>query len=191
MSNQRTDIEQLVHARGFEVVAVYEEQVSSVAKTRPAFDEMMNAAHVGAFDILVVWSLDRLGRSMIGNLQTVLDLERKGVVVVSVKETFLDAELGPARQLLLGVLGWIAEQERLRIGQRVRAGLDRARKDGVKLGRPAVHVNVGLALQLQREGQSIRQVAKTLGVSSSALHRAMAPSRNSSAQEALQVVEAA
>ena len=191
VTNQRPEVEQLVRARDLEVVSVYEEQLSAAAKTRPAFDAMMKAAHVGAFDVLVVWSLDRLGRSMLGNLQTVLDLERKGVVVLSVKESFLDAELGPARQLLLGVLGWVAEQERLRIGERVRAGLDRAKRQGIRLGRPRAHVNVGLALQLHHEGRSVRQIAKTLGVSSSALHRAMALSRNPHLREDVQVVGAA
>ena len=184
--NQRPEVEQFVQARGLQVVAVYEENVSAAARVRPEFDRMMKAAHTGAWSVLVCWSMDRLGRSMVGNLQTVLDHERKGVTVLSVKESFLDAELGPARQLLLGVLGWVAEQERIRIGERVRAGLERAkRQKGIKLGRPCAHVNVGLARRLQDEGQSIRSIAKTLGVSSSALHRAL--SRNSLLQEGVQV----
>jgi DNA invertase Pin-like site-specific DNA recombinase len=57
---------------------------------RPVFDRMVRDAHQGAFDVLVVWALDRFGRSMVGNLQAVLDLDRCGVQVVSVREPWLD-----------------------------------------------------------------------------------------------------
>jgi len=184
--NQRPDVEQLVRARGFEVSAVFEEQVSAAAKVRPEYERMMKAAHAGEFGILVVWSLDRLGRSMLGNLQAVLDLDRRGVQVVSVRESWLDSDMGPARQLLLGVMGWVAEQERARIGERVRAGLDRVKKKGVKLGRPKAHLNVSFAIGLRHQGKSIREVAKTMGVSTSVVHRALAAFQNPVAVEAVQ-----
>jgi DNA invertase Pin-like site-specific DNA recombinase len=168
--NQRPEVDRLVLTRGFEISEVYEENVSSVAKVRPEFNRMMADAHKGAFEVLVVWSLDRLGRSMLGNLQTVLDLGRTGVRVLSVRESFLDSDLGPARQLLLGVLGWVAEQERLRIGDRVRAELDRARRHGVKLGRPPAHVNVGVAVEQQHlTGVDVRGIAETIGRIAAAL----------------------
>lgn len=185
--NQRPDVEQLVRARGLEVVAVFDENVSAAAKVRPAFDKMMKAAHSGAFGTLLVWSLDRLGRSMLGNLQTVLELDRKGVRVVSVKESFLDAELGPARQLLLGILGWVAEQERVRMGLRVRAGLARLQRQGVSLGRKRTPFNLNLAQSLQEDGQSIREIARQLGVSSSVVHRGLTASRKPDAGRRTQV----
>jgi DNA invertase Pin-like site-specific DNA recombinase len=131
--------------------------------------------------------MDRLGRSMVGNLQTVLDLERKGVTVLSVKESFLDAELGPARQLLLGVLGWVAEQERIRIGDRVRAGLERLKRQNVRLGRKPTPFNLKIAQRLQDEGHSIREIARQLGVSSSVVHRGLVASRKPDAENRLQV----
>jgi DNA invertase Pin-like site-specific DNA recombinase len=187
--NQRPEVEQFVQARGLDVVAVFEENVSAAARVRPEFEKMLKAAHSGAFGCLIVWSLDRIGRSMVGNLQTVLDLERKGVTVLSVKESFLDAELGPARQLLLGVLGWVAEQERARIGERVRAGLERLKRQNVKLGRKPTAFNLKTARRLQDEGHSIRAIAKQLGVSSSVVHRGLVASRKPDAPEGGQVVE--
>src|SRR4051812_43735561 len=80
-SNQRPDLAQLARTRGWDIVKIYEE-TGSAAKQRPAFDSMMLDGTKGHFDILAVWSLDRLGRWMQGNLATVLELDRLGVQVV-------------------------------------------------------------------------------------------------------------
>ncbi len=92
VENQLPDIKRLLRARKLKLTTTYEERVSA-ARTRPEFQAMMDAAHRGDFDVLVVWSLDRLGRSMTGNLQAVLDLDRFGVEVVSVREPWLDTGL--------------------------------------------------------------------------------------------------
>ena len=81
--NQRPDIERIVQTRGYTLVASYEEQASA-AKTRAVFARMMADAHRGLFDVLVIWALDRFGRTMVGNMQAVLELDRRGVKVVSV-----------------------------------------------------------------------------------------------------------
>jgi hypothetical protein len=99
--NQRPDVERLIATRGLDVVAEYEEKASA-AKTRLVFDRMMADAHRGAFDVLVVWALDRFGRSMVGNLRDVLELDRCGVQVVSVRETWLDTG-SAVRPLLIAI----------------------------------------------------------------------------------------
>lgn len=102
---------------------------------------MMHDAHQGQFDVLVVWALDRFGRSTVGNIQAVLDLDRCGVQVVSVREEWLDTS-GPVRSLLIAIFGWVAEQERVRLSERTKAGIERARRQGVHVGRPVVRVDV-------------------------------------------------
>jgi putative DNA-invertase from lambdoid prophage Rac len=134
--NQRPDVGRVIATRHLDVVAEYEEKASA-AKTRLVFDRMMADAHRGAFDVLVVWALDRFGRSMVGNLRDVLELDRCGVQVVSVRETWLDTG-SAVRPLLIAIFGWVAEQERATIVARTKAGLDRARRDGVRLGRSVV-----------------------------------------------------
>ncbi|MCZ7677819.1 MAG: recombinase family protein [Sandaracinaceae bacterium] len=126
LENQRPAVARLVRARKLKLVATYEEKGSAV-KARPQFDRMMRDAHAGAFDVLAVWSLDRLGRSMVGNVQAVLELDRRGVEVLSVREPWLDTG-GPVRELLLAIFGWMAEQERAQISERTKAGLERARR---------------------------------------------------------------
>jgi DNA invertase Pin-like site-specific DNA recombinase len=94
-------VEQLADARGLEVVAVYEEQASA-AKRRQTYETMLRDAKRGKFSVLVIWALDRFGRSMVGNLQDVLELDRIGVTVVSVRESWLDTG-GPVRSLLIAI----------------------------------------------------------------------------------------
>lgn len=171
LDNQRADIKRLLRARRLRQIASFEEQISA-AKTRPEFDAMLDAAHRGEFEVLVVWALDRFGRSMVGNLQAVLDLDRCGVEVVSVNEPWLDTG-GPVRSLLIAIFGWVAEQERIRMGERTKAGLERARRQGVVIGRPRRAIDLRRAKSLLKEGLSLRQIAKRLKVPASTLHRAL------------------
>lgn len=171
LENQRPDLVRLARARGFEIVEVYEERGSAV-KHRREFERMKVAAHAAKFGAIIVWSLDRLGRSMVGNLRTVIEFDRIGVQVISVKEPWMDTS-GPVRDLLLAIFSWVAEQERRRISERTKAGLEKARKKG-RLGRPRVHVDLPRALELTRnQGLSIRAAATKLGIGASTLHRAL------------------
>jgi len=93
-ANQQPECQQLAEQRG-SVVATYEEQGSAV-KVRPEFARMMKDAKRGKFDVLVIWALDRFGRSMPGNMADLEELDRLGVQVVSVRESWLDTS-GPWR----------------------------------------------------------------------------------------------
>jgi putative DNA-invertase from lambdoid prophage Rac len=172
VTNQKPDLVQLCRTRGFEIVSVYEETGSAVAKKRPMFDKMRLAAHRGEFDVLVVWAIDRLGRSMIGNMQAVLDLDRLGVKVISVRESWLDMG-GPVRDLLVAIFSWVASQERAQLIARTRLGMERARREGKRIGRPPVEVDIARALELRAQGLSIRRIARELRVGASTVHRAL------------------
>jgi len=176
LDNQLPDTQQLAKARGWEIVETYAEKVSAV-KVRPEFNRMLMDARRGMFEYVVVWSLDRFGRSMLGNLQTVIDLDTKGVHVVSVREPWLDNDVGHVRNLLLGIISWVGEQERLRLTERVRSGIERARRQGVRLGRPPAEIDLARALRLKADGGSLRGIASSLGCSTSALQRAIALSQ--------------
>lgn len=171
LDNQRPDIKRLARTRKLRVVETFEESVSAT-RARPELKRMMEAAHRGAFEVLLVWSLDRLGRSMTGNLEAVLELDRYGVEVISVREPWLDTG-GPVRPLLIAIFGWVAEQERAQIAERTKAGLARARKKGVQLGRPKRRVDKRRAERLRAKGMSFREIADQLGVPLSTLHRTL------------------
>lgn len=133
VQNQFVDLERLVQARGFEAL-IYEE-VESAAKARPVLERLLADARAGRVHAVAVWALDRLHRSMLGAIQTVLELDRLGVRVISVRESWLDTD-SPVRPLLVAIFGWVAEQERTRLIERTKAGMQRAKREGKKMGAP-------------------------------------------------------
>lgn len=167
--NQVAELRQLAAARGFEPV-IYEE-VESAAKARPVLDRMLADARAGKVRAILVWALDRLHRSMVGSIQTVLECDRLGVPVVSLREPWLDTA-GPVRPLLIAIFGWVAEQERARLIERTKAGLARARAQGKRLGRPpASPVLLHAARDLVVDGVPIAEAARRKGVPRSTLQR--------------------
>jgi DNA invertase Pin-like site-specific DNA recombinase len=173
-ANQLPELERLARARGFDVV-LYEEQ-ESAAKARPVLDRLMADARAGKVSAVIVWALDRLHRSMVGAVNTVLELDRLGVQVLSVREPWLDSG-GPVRPLLVAIFGWVAEQERERLIERTKAGLTRAKAQGKRLGRPrASQVLLSAAADLVRAGQPVRRAARLKGVKPTTLRRFLAAS---------------
>lgn len=170
IDNQRPAVTQVALTRGYDVTQIYEEKVSATASCREAWERLKLDAHRGMFDVLIVSSIDRLGRSMTGNIQDILMLEQLGVQVVSSREAWLDTA-SPTRSLLIAVLSWVAQEEGRQLRLRVQAGLDRARREGKQLGRPPVKIPQEQALALRTQGVSLRKAATTLGCGASTLHR--------------------
>lgn len=169
VENQRDEVERLARARGFDPV-VYEE-VESAAKSRPVLDRLLADAHAGRVAAVAVWALDRMHRSMTGAINTVLQLDRLGVPVLSVREPWLDTS-GPVRPLLVAIFGWVAEQERARLVERTKAGIERARREGKRIGRPpASPILLRAAAELMNAGMSMTAAARAKGVSHGALGR--------------------
>ncbi len=169
--NQRPDLESIAASRGLQIVATYEEQISAL-KARPAYEKMRNDAHRGRFDVLLIWAIDRFGRSMTGNLEALLELDRRGVQVVSAREPWLDTG-GPVRPLLIAIFSWCAEQERARLIERTKSGLERARREGKRLGRPPEVVDIEKAREMRAQGLSFRAVSRNLGVAAATIQRAL------------------
>ena len=169
--NQRPAVLRLAEARGLQIEGIYEEQLSAT-KTRPKWEAVKAAAHRRDVDAVVLYAIDRMGRSMVGNVQEILELDRVGVEIISVREPWLDTG-GPVRTLLIAILSWVAEEERRQIASRSKLGVERARREGKRIGRKPVDVDVAAALLLRQEGLSVRDVAVKLGVSKSTLHKAL------------------
>lgn len=166
VENQRPEVEALAAARGFTVVATYEDRESGV-RSRPGLNAMLTALRKGKYGpspSMVIWSLDRLGRGLAGCFDVYRQLVHLGVRVVSVRESWLDVD-GPARELLVAVLSWVSGWERDRLIQRTRAGLQRARKQGKRLGRPRRQLpeaDLKKALALKAEGWGSRRIVTQL-----------------------------
>lgn len=169
--NQLAELRRYAEARQWQATEFVDHGISGAKDRRPALDAMLKAAKRRQFDVLVCWRLDRLGRNL-RHLVTLIDeLQALGIAFVSLNEG-IDATT-PAGRLQLHILAALAEFERGRISERVRAGLERARSQGKRLGRPRVHP-VGDRASC---GLSVRQAAQKWGVSKSTAARWIALGR--------------
>jgi DNA invertase Pin-like site-specific DNA recombinase len=171
--NQLLELRRYCEARGWTATEFVDPGVSGAKDRRPALDELLKAAKRRKFDVLVCWRLDRLGRNLRHLILLLDELQSLGVAFVSLAEG-IDATT-PAGKLQLHILGAIAEFERGRIQERVKAGLARAKAQGKRLGRPRVRVP---HTSLERvRGMSVRDAARELKISRATAQRLLAQNR--------------
>lgn len=177
--NQRADLERVIGMRGWRVVATFTDEGISGSKgrsDRPALDAMLKGAVRGDFDVAAVWSIDRLGRSLQHLVETVNELHAVGVDLY-IHQQALDTSTA-AGKLAFSVFGALAEYERELIRERVRAGIERAKRNGVKLGRPS---NLNDAVRaaivaLRANDVSIRKIASQLKVGTGTVYQVLSAS---------------
>jgi DNA invertase Pin-like site-specific DNA recombinase len=145
--------------------------VSGAKESRPALNRLMADARQRKFDILLVWKIDRFGRSLKHLVNSLAELENVGVHFVSLRDS-LDLS-SPAGRLMAQLLGAISEFERSLITERVRAGIRNARNKGRRLGRPRLEVDRGRIARLKASGASLRAISQQLGISVGSVHRAL------------------
>jgi DNA invertase Pin-like site-specific DNA recombinase len=167
-ANQLPELHKYVADRGWEAHEYVDRGVSGAKDSRPALNRLLADARRRRFDVIVVWSLDRLGRSLKHLVGLLDDLQAMGVGIISLREG-LDWTT-PSGRLQAQLLAMIAEFERARLRERVLAGLARARRDGKRLGRPRRQVTARDLAQVP--GLSVRAAARELKVSPSVLQRA-------------------
>ena len=165
--NQLQELRRYVQARGWTAVEYVDRGVSGAKDRRPALDKLVRDAMRRRLDVLICWRLDRLGRNLRHLILLLDELHAMGVAFVSLAEG-IDATT-PAGRLQLHVLGAIAEFERARIAERVKAGLARAKARGQRLGRPVADVPVERLQSVS--GLSLTDGARKLRVSISTLKR--------------------
>lgn len=166
--NQLQELRRYIAARGWTAATEYVDRgVSGAKDRRPALDELLADAKRRRFDVVVCWRLDRLGRNLKHLITLLEELQALGLAFVSLAEG-IDATT-PAGKLQMHILGAIAEFERERIRERVMAGLQRARTQGTRLGRPRVLVPSERVKGVA--GLSVDAAAHALGVSRSTLKR--------------------
>jgi DNA invertase Pin-like site-specific DNA recombinase len=168
--NQLVELRRYVTARGWTGEEFVERGVSGSRDRRPVLDVLVQAARRRQFDVLVCWRLDRLGRNLRHLVILLEELQSLGIAFISLGEG-IDCTT-PAGKLQLHILAALAEFERERIRERVQAGLERARRQGVRLGRPRRRIDAERLAGLA--GLPLREAARTLGVPRSTLQRWLA-----------------
>ena len=167
--NQFLELRKYVEARGWSAQEYVDRGVSGSKDKRPALDALLKDAKRRRFDVLVCWRLDRLGRNLRHLVTMLEELQHVGVAFVSMGEG-IDCTT-PAGKLQLHILAALAEFERERIRERVMAGLQRAKTQGKRLGRPTRELPSEAIQIVQRAGLTVRQAAAKLGVSPATAHR--------------------
>lgn len=173
MDNQIVALSKVAAARGWQIVETFSDAGISGAKgrkDRPGLDEMLKQAKRGKFDVVMAWTIDRIGRSLVDLLNTIESLKACGV------DLYLDQQAidttTPSGKLMLQMTGAFAEFERAMIQARIHAGLRRAVANGRKLGRP---LNDPDAVEKARlalgKGLGINRVAKLVGLSNGTVQR--------------------
>src|SRR5437667_3788024 len=154
---QLAELREYAGHRGWQITEEYTDQgVSGCKESRPALNRLMSDACRRRFDAILVWKIDRFGRSLKHLVNSLAELAALGVAFISLRDN-LDLST-PSGRLMFQIIGAMAEFERALIQERVRAGLRNARSKGKRLGRPQIIVDVAKIAALRNQGQSWAQV---------------------------------
>lgn len=172
--NQIPQLREYANNQGWRVVEELVD-VASGSKSKDArrgLDNVFTLAHRRKFDILLFWALDRFSRE--GSRQTIsylTQLENYGVGWHSFTEPYLST-MGVFSDCIVSLLSSLAKQERIRIGERTRAGMEKARANGKRIGRPVTRPTlIQSAKQLRKQGLSFARIANQMGISRSRAHQ--------------------
>jgi DNA invertase Pin-like site-specific DNA recombinase len=168
---QSRELRDYAASRGWTIVQEYcDRGISGSKDSRPALNQLMADSCRRKFDVVLVWKLDRFGRSLRHLVNALAELEALGLAFISLRDHL---DLGtPSGRLMFQIIGAMAEFERALIQERVRAGLRHAKSKGTRLGRPRVFVSESRIESLRASGASWRAIAKELGVGMGTVVRA-------------------
>lgn len=172
---QLAPLREYCQRRGFDITGEYVDNgISGTKDHRPQLDRLLDAARKRQIDLILVWKLDRFGRSL-KQLVTALDeLSSLGVGFISYQDN-LDLTTAQGR-LMFHIIGAMAEFERELIKERVKAGIENARRKGKRLGRrPVPPVDMAKIVDAYKKSPalSIRELARTLGFKKSLVHKTL------------------
>lgn len=174
-SNQVRELQDVAERHGWEIVGEYVDHGISGAKgreQRPQLDALMRSAQRREFDVILAWSVDRLGRSLQHLVEFLGEIHAKGVDLY-LHQQGVDTTT-PAGKAMFQMAGVFAEFERSMIRERVRAGLQRARAEGKTLGRPTVGAAAEDRIRaLRASGMGIQRIAREVGCGVSAVQRVL------------------
>ena len=162
---QLRESRQYIAARCWEPTGEYVDTGwSGAAASRPEFDKLLKEARLRRFDAVLVWKLDRWGRSVAASIKSIQELASLGVRFIAITQNIDTDDSNPMTRFLLHILAAFAELERELIRERVTAGVRAAKARGKQVGRPKRIFRRDEAVRLREEGKSWRAVADILDV---------------------------
>ena len=163
-ANQAPDCLQLCEARGWPDPVMFSERASGASTDRPEWRGLVDLARRGICNVIVVWAFDRVGRSFWETMDDVRKLDAYGCRLISVRENWLDTG-GPMGPVLVAFCAWAAEQERSRMIERTKAGIERARAKGKRIGRPPAWVDPVQLQTWRGQGVTVPEISRRFQVS--------------------------
>ena len=161
---QTRELNEYCQRRGWTVEREYVDVgVSGAKDSRPELNRLMADAKRRRFDSILVWKLDRFGRSLRHLVNAIAELESVGIAFVSLTDN-LDLST-PSGRLMFQVIAAMGEFERELIRERVRSGMRNAREKGARIGRPKLKLESAAINRMRGEGASWREIANSIGVS--------------------------
>jgi DNA invertase Pin-like site-specific DNA recombinase len=159
---QTSELREYAARRGWTVVGEYVDQgVSGSRESRPALNKLLEVVHERKCDVVLVWKLDRWARSLRNLVNSLADLEARGVAFVSLRDN-VDLTT-PSGRLMVQIIGAMAEFERSLIVERVRAGMRNARSKGKHLGRPTRSLDGRRIASMRAQGLGWKKIAREMG----------------------------
>jgi DNA invertase Pin-like site-specific DNA recombinase len=173
---QLRELREYAKHRELIIVDEYIDRMTGSKDSRPAINRLMADACQRRFDAVLVWKLDRFGRSLRHLVNAIAELEALGVAFISFRDN-LDLTT-PSGRLMFQIIGAMAEFERALIQERVMAGLRNAKAKGKKLGRPRAVVNIEEIAELREQGLSWARITHQTGASKGTAQRVVAALRS-------------
>jgi DNA invertase Pin-like site-specific DNA recombinase len=173
---QLRELREYTKHRELIIVGEYIDRMTGSTDSRPAINRLMADACQRRFDAVLVWKLDRFGRSLRHLVNAIAELEALGVAFISFRDN-LDLTT-PSGRLMFQIIGAMAEFERALIQERVRAGLRNAKAKGKTLGRPRAVVNIEEISALREQGLSWARITHQTGASKGTAQRVVAALRS-------------
>ena len=159
---QLRELREYAKVRGMTVFGEYVDTLGGAKESRPQLDRMMIAVQRRRVDAVLVWKLDRFGRSLRHLVNALAELNAVGVAFMSLRDNL---DLGtPTGRLMFHVIAAMAEFERELMRERTRAGLANVRARGVRLGRPSRNPDIAQIRQRRAAGASWRAIGRELGI---------------------------
>ena len=168
--NQVLELKKVADKMGWTVTDTFTDVISGAKNKRPGLDALMKGVTRKDFDVVMCWDVSRLGRSL-PHLVTLLEEFHSKKVDLYLHVQGIDTTT-PSGKAMFQMMGVFAEFERSLIQERIKAGLDRARSQGKRLGRPPVPpIQIQKIKRLRNEGLPYRKIAKRTGLSVCTVHR--------------------
>jgi DNA invertase Pin-like site-specific DNA recombinase len=181
LRSQEPDLQTWARAQA-EPTVWYRDKFTGTSMARPGLDKLLADARSGKINKVVVWRLDRLGRTAKGLLTLLEEFQALGIGFVSLREGFDLAT--PAGRLMAGVLASVAAYETEVRRERQHAGIAKAKAEGKRWGGRKVGTRISLTMekealirQLHAQGQAIAAIARLVGLSRKSVYKALEPAR--------------